>query len=239
MNTIENKEKEYSLHNIKNYNKILCEDIQEVLVILTELFINYYIFSIENIKLKNKNNNNLIKFITLRGLETVIHVFNFVLLYTNNLNLTHFHCQKSYYYYIEFINQIIEDDKILLRLSSRDATMYVYNKTICEIEKMKKKTNDPLPFAIEQTNNNKLNIINLYANIYKKMLTYLINNSVKDYDKINDMLCVFNKLNKLSKEIIELDICLINANIEKSYCETNNLTDFVDACIVIMKDTHK
>jgi hypothetical protein len=43
------------------------------------------------------------------------------------------HCEKSFFYYIEFIRQIDEDNHTLLKLNSTDATYFVFKKTIYEI----------------------------------------------------------------------------------------------------------
>ena len=80
-------------------------------------------------------NPNYLKFIVIRGIETLTHVFNTILHYTKNLEITYLHSQKAYYYYIEFISQISEDQNIFLQLSSNDAIMYVYKKTIYNINK--------------------------------------------------------------------------------------------------------
>jgi hypothetical protein len=47
--------------------------------------------------------------------------------------MTFIHCQKAFYFYVEFICQISEAEKLFLQLSSRDAVTYVYKKTIFDI----------------------------------------------------------------------------------------------------------
>ena len=47
--------------------------------------------------------------------------------------MTYFHSQKSFYFYVEFIGQISEDQHSFLHLSSKDASIFVYKKTIFEI----------------------------------------------------------------------------------------------------------
>ena len=54
-------------------------------------------------------------------------------LYTKNINLTLSHCNKALYYYIEFIGQIGEDSHSYLQLNSKDATLFIYKKTIFEL----------------------------------------------------------------------------------------------------------
>jgi hypothetical protein len=125
--TINNK---YSLHETENFNKELTVTPNTVMTKYTELLVEYTTFIIENIKIKNQNYS---KFIIIRGLDTITHVFMTILYYTKNLDMTYFHCQKSFYFYVEFISQISEAEKLFLQLSSRDATTYVYKKTLFDL----------------------------------------------------------------------------------------------------------
>lgn len=136
MKTLSNKEINYSLHNSENFKKELEYEISEIIDKISQLFIDYFKFITENIKLKK---TNLSRFIITRGLDTLVNVFNHILFYTKNLDVTYFHSQKAFYFYTEFIGQISEDEKMFLQLSSRDATTYVYKKTIYEINNELKK----------------------------------------------------------------------------------------------------
>ena len=95
-----------------------------------EIITEYLNFFLENNKIKNKT---YLSFIIVRGIETITHVFNTILYYTKNISITYLHCQKAFYFYIEFIGQITEDHNAFLQLSSKDAITYVYKKTIFEI----------------------------------------------------------------------------------------------------------
>ena len=44
-----------------------------------------------------------------------------------------YHIKKGYLYYIEFVGQISEDNNSYLQLSSKDAMLFVYKKTIFEL----------------------------------------------------------------------------------------------------------
>ena len=60
-----------------------------------------------------------------------------------NINLVSFHLRKSYLYYAEFIGQIGEDSNSYLQLNSKDACLFVYKKTIYDInEEFKKRFED-------------------------------------------------------------------------------------------------
>ena len=101
----------------------------EKMIIIFVTIIYSSICHAENIKLQNQI---YLKFIVIRGLETITNVFSIILYYTKNIDLTYFQCQKSFYYYIEFIGQISEEQHSFLQLNSRDAITYVYKKTLVD-----------------------------------------------------------------------------------------------------------
>ena len=103
-----NKDSKYSLNNIENYRKELDSDVGDIVKKYSELLVEYYKFAIENIKIKN---THLSRFVVTRGLDTITNVFYYILYYTKNMDLTYFHCQKSFYFYIEFVGQISQDEK--------------------------------------------------------------------------------------------------------------------------------
>ena len=162
--TLSNKDNNYSLNNSENYKKDLECNVCEVTKKYTELIVDYFKFIIENIKLTNINFR---KFIIIRGLDTITNIFLHLLYYTKNIDLTYFHCQKSFYFYIEFVNQISDDEKMFLQLTSRDAITYVYKKTIFDINNEIKIINEGITTSFR----NKLHTIHIYINIYQ---TYLL-----------------------------------------------------------------
>lgn len=68
-----------------------------------------------------------------RGFQCITFVYQIIFLHSSNLNMAFYHAQKAYYYYAEFMNQIMIDKGTFLKLSSRDAILFVYKKTIFEI----------------------------------------------------------------------------------------------------------
>jgi hypothetical protein len=196
-NTIATKDYNYSLHNIENYNKELNTNINEILKKYLNLLVEYYKFIIENIKIKNKQ---FTRFIITRGLDTITNVFLNLLLYTKNADLTYFHCQKSFYFYVEFVGQISEDDKMFLQLTSRDASTYVYKKTIFEINNELKKMNDDMNIMTRE----KFEIINFHTTLCKKYLLKVIEKT--DFSK-NDVLfnIIEETLNKLNSTQIKIE----------------------------------
>lgn len=67
------------------------------------------------------------------GVNTFIHVFRLLILYTKNLDLAVYHTQRGIYYFVQFISQIAEEPNGFLQLAARDATMFVLKKTVFEI----------------------------------------------------------------------------------------------------------
>ena len=200
-----NKDISYSLSNSENYKKELDCEISEVTKKYSDLLIVYFKFILENIKISNEK---LKTFIVLRGLDTITNVFLHLLYYTKNCNLTYFHCQKSFYFYVEFVGQISDDEKSFLQLSSRDATTYVYKKTIFDIKNEFKNLNE----ESIKTFREKMKIIESYIFIYQTYLLKVIN--------------LDNKFNVSNLEHFYEITEKINHNQHKS--KINNLENIID-----------
>lgn len=225
MKTLASKEINYSLHNSENYKKELDCEITDIVEKISQLFIDYLKFITENIKLKK---SNLSRFIIIRGLDTITNVFNYILLYTKNIDLAYFHCQKAFYFYIEFVGQISEDEKMFLQLSSRDATTYVYKKTIFEINHDIKKNNE----EISHHTRVKLNIINIYIELYKTLLLKIINHDFTNITNLEKIELIYKKLNNLT-DISTLKN--LNDIIELLFYRIENSEYFFDVCILLIK----
>jgi len=119
------------LNNSKNYKEILENSIGDVMKKYISLIKEYLILCGGAIFMKN---DGYYKYILSRGINSMEHVFLMLILYTRNLDLTCHHCQKSSYYYVEFIGQIGDDNHSCLQLNSKDACLFVYKKTIFEID---------------------------------------------------------------------------------------------------------
>jgi hypothetical protein len=135
-----------------------------------------------------------------------------LLLYTKNLDLTHFHCQKSFYYYVEFVGQILEDDKTFLQLTSRDATIYVYKKTIYDIhDGDASSTSNILSLNNENNSLNEPDLRELLNNMsnFTKILFFWDNNNITFDNRIE--LCE-NYLQRYLLRIQSLD--MVNSYLE-------------------------
>jgi hypothetical protein len=218
MNT--NKDNNFSLQNLDNYRKNIdnttCEITEKYYMLIAE----YFKFITDNIKVKN---SNFSKFIITRGLDTITNVFNNIFYYTKNIDLTYFHCQKSFYFYVEFVGQISEDEKMFLQLSSRDATLYVYKKTIFEINGECKNTCESSKLL-----NDQIAIINGYINIYKTMVYKIIQNDIitKNNIYIENFEKICKKINKTN--LNNENVVLLNAIMDKFYFLISDVDYFFD-----------
>ena len=90
-----------------------------------------YLHTFKN-NIMEKNGKYSIKVIK-KGISMLKNVMNVLFLYTRNTELIYKHLNKSFLYYIEFIEQIGEEGNSFLQLSSKDAMLFVYKKTIFDI----------------------------------------------------------------------------------------------------------
>ena len=160
----------YSLSKSDNYKSILMSSVNEIIDKYILLVIDYMLLISEKIYIKK---TQYYKYIFIRGLDTITSVFKFMLLYTKNIDLTYYHSQKAFYFYVEFIEQISNDQNTFLQLSSREACMFVYKKTIYELINEYKKPN-----SLNWKEENKIfNSINNYLLSYKNIINFFINHN--------------------------------------------------------------
>lgn len=219
---------ELTIYNMECYNTEIDADTNEIVIKLHELLIEFIGFITENIKLKNLK---IYKFIIIRGLNTVTNVFNHLLLYTKNLNLTCLYSQKAYYYYIEFISQITDDDNIFLQLTSRDTMVYVYKKTIYCIPK-EIQINISNSIHSEKTNEI-LNIYNLYLHLYENILIKIIHDGELNSEIITKLenLFIFTELSNYNMMTIDYMNDVVN-----NLCNKIKEVDyFIDICWFVIK----
>ena len=126
-----NIKEDIMLSNTKNYKDTLdisnCLTYHERYMDIINVYLEY---ASENINIQN---SIYFTFIIHRGLASLFHIFHMIFLYTKNIDLTLVHCKKALYYYIEFIGQIGDESHSYLQLNSKDAMLFIYKKTIFEI----------------------------------------------------------------------------------------------------------
>jgi Asp-tRNA(Asn)/Glu-tRNA(Gln) amidotransferase C subunit len=163
---------DFSLKNIKNYKKTIDTSYNDIQYKYKWLAIEYLHYIIE--KKKITTNNLYDKFIIERGLNTISSVFYILLNYSKNVDVAYFHGQKSFYFYVEFIEQISDIQNTFLQLNSRDACLFVYKKTVFEI------TNDirkKIDTSCEESNSKMKKLFDFIDKLKHKISTVIY-----DYD---------------------------------------------------------
>ena len=178
MSEMENfNDSNYYLDNLdSNINKIINTYIKLVNIYLS-------LFK-KNIATQKKY---YIDYIFQRGLIVIKHIFTILLSNTNNLKFTYYHCEKGIYYYTEFISQI-ENENSFLKLNTCDAIIFVYKKTIYNINKK----------LVKNINNNNDNVKKIYELIV--LLEKIINNET--INEISSILqLIINNIDYIHKNL--------------------------------------
>ena len=120
-----------NLNVITNYFPTLEDDDIEIMnsyVIIIQTLLNHIYTNITITK------EEYLKYIIIYGIESITHIYKLLLLYTKNKSLTLHHCEKCVLFYVEFITQIGDDNHSFLQLTSKDAIMFLYKKTLFELD---------------------------------------------------------------------------------------------------------
>lgn len=197
----------YNIQNPENYKNNIKHNIDTILTKYINVIYEYFKYLDDNNIYNISENQQYMKYIIINGLNTINSIFKLLLLYTNNLELVVYHSQKSYIYYVEFISQIESDTNNFLQLNSKDASLFVYKKTIFEINNEIKKD-----FSVKKENNILLLKVNKYIDLTSKILDQNINN----YYLNNDNKIMNNKIISILQKVIEL-IFNDNSNFNKKY----------------------
>ena len=174
--------------------------------------------------MKNINYN---RYIIKKGIETLSHIFNILLLYTMNLELTYHHCQKCLFYYIEFIGQTSGENNFL-QLTLKDSALFVYKKTIFEINNDHKNS-----FVISEKDNLKVEMINYLIKIYNGLLYLLIDKHNFSIDNKSSILKeISNNIQKITNRIVNLFFTTKDKeNKDLSIIEQLKVIDYFIECI--------
>ena len=220
-----------SIQNVENYNLVYQESsnifFEKYIVIINE----YIKHCLENIIIQDKTYYN---YIIQKGINTINHVFNFLLLYTKNIDIIYHNCQKSYIYYVEFIGQIGQENHSFLQLNSNDATLFVYKKTIFDIP-----NNFIKNYSLTISDKKLLDNIDLLIKIHNILMFEYI--ETKSNDDI--LLFMSNELQNITQNLIKInnydikngeDLNKLNIFFTIiSHCNHNNLIELSE--IVIKK----
>jgi hypothetical protein len=216
--------KNLTLSNVENYKSEL--DSNEHILFLKYVGLIHELFQgcTENIYIQKED---YLKYIMIKGIKNTVYIYNFLLLYTKNLELTIYHTQKSIIYYIEFISQIGEDTNNLLQLNSKDATIFIFKKTIFEVNEDTRKN-----YKENTVTKAKLEMLQLYINFYNNILTQVIS----EYDfKLNKTTSlqkiIFTKLYNIVELVVQIPIIYkynavcIKDKLDSLHCLLNTLNN--------------
>jgi hypothetical protein len=204
---------QYDLSISENYFGIVNCDSSYTLEKYSILLFEYMLVFFEKIKV-NKNRYAQFCYIFERGVNTVTSVFTGLIEYTKNVDLAFHHGKKAFYFYIEFIEQISDSQNSFLQLTSRDAVMFVYKRTIFEVNKE----------MVKPSTANIGTILSLskFCNICKTCSSYFIQNmdfhKPSQSIKINEFVLSLNaamsevkKMNLTRLELVLKEIRSINS----------------------------
>ncbi len=219
-----NNLKKNNIYNSNNYNDTL-PNTSKILSSYLEIVNEYVVYTIENIKLKGEMMDHILN----RGLKILKHIFSILLLYTKNLNLVLYHGKKSYLYFVEFIDQIGEDNHSYLQLTSKDAVLFVYKKTIFEI-------NNEFKTKMTLTDYEKLELKNIgyTLKIFNEIIYSIIQGDKENYKQnilhsadINHKIISLVKKKK-NTEVVYDFLVFLNEMVDK-----NNFTEHLNKFITL------
>ncbi len=212
--------KNNSLNNIENYKTELDSNEHILFIKYIGLIHELIECSVDNIFIQK---SEYLKFILMKGIKNVFYIFNFLLLYTKNLELTIYHTQKAILYFIEFIGQIGDDNHSFLKLNTKDASLFIYKKTIFEVNNDFRKS-----YEESEETKTKMEMLYLYIETYNNIMLKIIENFDFQNKSLEDLQTItFTKLYKIVESLIQLPI-IFKSNNEKIKEKINEYSVFVN-----------
>jgi len=90
-----------------------------------------YLDNMINSEFFAKLENNV--FLLSLGFRMMIHIFQLNYIHSKNINDIYFNCQKAYYYYLEYLEQM-HSTNMCQELNHLDALLFVYSKTLIKYD---------------------------------------------------------------------------------------------------------
>ncbi len=207
-----------SLNVITNYLPDLEEDDSEILNIYIRIIQSLLNHIHTNITITKKE---YLKYILSYGIESITHIYKLLLFYTKNLSLTQHHCEKSVLFYVEFITQIGDDNHSFLQLTSKDAVMFLYKKTLFEIDDtyIKECTHSMI-------HKEKIERFHLIS----KLIITMLRHSLYYYSDMDNLMLEVQSINKL----ILANRCIILQYPNELYDISKIIIPFIDSPITSM-----
>ena len=211
-----------NIFNVDNYKKNNLSNIKNsnILILFINLINDFVLYFIESIEVKNMDYYN---YILIRGIESMKHIFNLLFIYTQNLELIMHHLKKSYLYYVEFLNRIGVDKNSFLQLNSKDAIIFVYKKTIFDINTEFKKN-------VSKTDEENKMILSLLdkVNVYILIISNVINSKYfcENINNKNKIITLMKQCKKIMIKFIKTEE--IHSDLVENYKEFLYLINILD-----------
>lgn len=188
---------------------------------------NYSIFFFNNMK---KQDNNLYISLYIKGINIIDNVFNISLNTLNTLNDVYNNTEKSYIYFIEFLNQInfnFIDNKQEnnFDFTIKDAIIFAYKKTVLQNEM---KIIEQKKIIKNNEYNNYIKKIKIINNLYILFIDYNIKKKIFSQDNYLDKFKnIFSNLEKRINILYTNDTTLENLhNIIKKINNFSSYNEF-------------
>jgi hypothetical protein len=171
---IATKENNVSLSNKENYLSSLQNPIQDMITIQFRIF-NEYDKTMNEMYVNTHSQDTFN--IYMMGIESIFHIFEYLLLYTKNMDLSYSSCQTAIYLYIEFINQIMDESNTYLKLNISDAVLFIYKNTIFRVNSSHCKY-DPQNITIREKEI--YDTLQMNCNSIKKLIQHIYHRTKKN-----------------------------------------------------------
>ncbi len=207
--------KNHALQCVENYHIKLKESPQTIYSGFIGIVNEYIIHHLDTIKHNDykKISTTKMRSYLLSGVQCLTHVFNILILYTKNLHLTLYHSQRAFYFYVEFMEQMSDDMHTFLQLTPKDACLFVYKKTIYEINN-DYRTN----YNINETIDEK---------IVHQVITFYTGQIVNLLSENEDIISIIKLVNNEMHKIIQLlNKIYHKLNSEQFYEKILNLNEY-------------
>ena len=95
------------------------------------VMVEYYVTTIE--QTVQIDDTSYYTYILCKGLENLKNIFRLLLVYTKNKAMSTFQTEKAMLYYAEFIGQISNEHSFIINLNGKDATLFIFKKTLYDV----------------------------------------------------------------------------------------------------------
>jgi hypothetical protein len=106
-------------------------ELNDILIKMLLNIIYEYLDNMKNSEFFTKLENNV--FLLSIGFRMMVHIFQLNYIHSKNINDVYFNCQKAYYYYLEYLEQMYSTN-MCQELNHLDALLFVYSKTLVKYD---------------------------------------------------------------------------------------------------------